>query len=53
MQLEIVEYLENKQTEFRKFIFKTFASFLKFVITYTLGIVSGLFIAYLTHKFGW
>lgn len=27
--------------------------FLKFIVTYVLGIVSGLIIAYLSHKFGW
>lgn len=36
-----------------KSIFKLSVSFLKFIITYILGIISGLVIAYLTHKFGW
>lgn len=26
---------------------------IKFIATYVLGIISGLIIAYLTHKFGW
>lgn len=47
------EILEQKQAEVKKSLFKTSTSFLKFVITYILGIVSGLIIAYLTHKFGW
>lgn len=28
-------------------------SLLKFIVTYVLGIVSGLIIAYVAHKFGW
>lgn len=32
---------------------KFFLSIVKYIITYILGIVSGLIIAYVAHKFGW
>lgn len=44
---------ENPKKKAVKSFLKLSVSFLKFVITYILGIVSGLIIAYLTHKFGW
>ncbi len=44
---------ESPQKKARKSFLKLSVSFLKFVITYILGIVSGLIISYLTHKFGW
>lgn len=44
---------ESPQKKAGKSFLKLSVSFLKFVITYILGIVSGLIIAYLTHKFGW
>lgn len=47
------EACEQKKEKLRKSIFKAFISFLKFIITYSLGIASGLVIAYLMHKFGW
>ncbi len=47
------EACEQKKGKLKKSIFKVFISFLKFIITYVLGIASGLIIAYLTHKFNW
>lgn len=47
------EACEQKKGKLKKSIFKAFVSLLKFVVTYILGIASGLVIAYLTHKFGW
>lgn len=44
---------ESPQKKAGKSFLKLSISFLKFVITYILGIVSGLIIAYFTHKFGW
>ena len=44
---------ESPQKKAVKSFLKLSVSFLKFVITYILGIASGLIIAYLTHKFGW
>lgn len=44
---------ESPQKKAGKSFLKLSVSFLKFMITYILGIVSGLIIAYLTHKFGW
>lgn len=44
---------ESLQKKAGKSFLKLSVSFLKFVITYILGIASGLIIAYLTHKFGW
>lgn len=44
---------ESPQKKAGKSFLKLSVSFLKFVITYILGIASGLIIAYLTHKFGW
>lgn len=44
---------ESPKKKAGKSFLKLSVSFLKFVITYILGIVSGLIIAYLTHKFGW
>ena len=36
-----------------KSVFKLSVSLLKYVVSYILGIISGLVIAYFTHKFGW
>lgn len=44
---------ESPKEKVGKSFLKLSVSFLKFVITYILGIASGLIIAYLTHKFGW
>lgn len=44
---------ESPQKKAGKSFLKLSVSFLKFIITYILGIVSGLIIAYFTHKFGW
>ena len=44
---------ESPQKKAGKSFLKVSVSFLKFVITYILGIASGLIIAYFTHKFGW
>ncbi len=44
---------ESPQKKAGKSFFKLSVSLLKFVITYILGIVSGLVIAYFTHKLGW
>lgn len=44
---------ESPQKKAGKSFLKLSVSFLKFIITYILGIISGLAIAYLTHKFGW
>lgn len=44
---------ESKFKKFLKLCFKSSVSLLKFIITYVLGIASGLIIAYLAHKFGW
>lgn len=44
---------ESPQKKAGKSFLKLSVSFLKFVITYILGIASGLIIAYLTHKFAW
>ena len=45
--------LEEKQRKFKESFIKLSVSLLKFVITYILGIASGLIIAYLAYKFGW
>lgn len=37
----------------KKLVLNSSKSLFKFILTYVLGIVSGLIIAYLTHKFGW
>lgn len=44
---------ESPKKKVTKSFFKLSVSFFKFLLTYILGIVSGLIIAYLTHKFGW
>lgn len=44
---------ESPKKKAGKSFLKLSISLLKFVITYILGIISGLIIAYLTHKFGW
>lgn len=44
-------YISPKK-KFALSFFKNSYLLLKFAITYVLGIVSGLIIAYLTHKFG-
>ena len=55
VQLNTVAYsiYESPKKKVGKSFLKLSVSFLKFVITYILGIISGLIIAYLTHKFGW
>ena len=44
---------ESRKKKAGKSFLKLSISFLKFVITYVLGIISGLIIAYFAHKFGW
>lgn len=44
---------QSPKKKVAKSAFKLSVSFLKFVLTYILGIISGLVIAYLAHKFGW
>lgn len=44
---------ESPKKKAGKSFLKLSVSLLKFVVTYILGIISGLIIAYFTHKFGW
>lgn len=44
---------ESPSKKVVKSAFKFSVSFLKFLITYVLGILSGILISYFTHKFGW
>ena len=44
---------EIPQKKAGKSFLKLSISLLKFIITYILGIISGLVIAHLAHKFGW
>lgn len=44
---------ESPKKKTGKSFLKLSISLLKFIITYILGIVSGLIIVYVTHKFGW
>lgn len=46
------ELLDEKRNSVLKSLLKTSLSFLKFIITYILGIASGLIIAYLKKKIG-
>lgn len=43
----------SRRDRFFVFFGKLSVGALKFIITYVLGIISGLIIAYITHKFGW
>lgn len=43
----------SPESKITKSVFKSSISFLKFIITYALGIISGLLVAHFSHKFGW
>lgn len=45
-------YISRKKKILRYF-FNSSKALLKFIVTYILGIASGLIIAYFTYKFGW
>ena len=55
LQINPIAYstYQSPQKKVGKSFLNLSVSFLKFIVTYVLGIISGLIIAYLTHKFGW